>query len=62
VGHSQAHTSAAVWNKEMKKKSLGENLRLVLAVAWLIYGFVVLYSVSVVKTMRSILRLLGVEF
>jgi hypothetical protein len=46
----------------MKKKSLGENLRLVLAVAWLIYGFVVLYSVSVVKTMRSILRLLGVEF
>ena len=26
------------------------------------YGFVVLYSVSVVKTMRSILRLLGVEF
>ena len=62
MGLSQAHTSAAVWNKEMKKKSLGENLRLVLAVAWLIYGFVVLYSVSVVKTMRSILRLLGVEF
>lgn len=62
MGYSQAHTSAAVWNKEMKKKSLGENLRLVLAVAWLIYGFVVLYSVSVVKTMRSILRLLGVEF
>lgn len=62
MGYSQAHTSAAVWNKEMKKKSLSVSLRLVLAFAWLIYGFVVLYSVSVLKTMRSFLRLLGVEF
>lgn len=62
MGYSQAHTSAAVWNKEMKKGFLRDNFRAIIAIAWLIYGFVVLYSVSVVKTMRSILRLLGVEF
>lgn len=46
----------------MKKTSSSETLRLVLAFAWLIYGFVVLYSVSVVKTIRSILRLIGVDY
>lgn len=46
----------------MKKTSSRETFRVILALAWLIYGFVVLYSVSVLKTIRSIFRLMGVDF
>jgi len=46
----------------MKKASFSEILRVIITFAWLLYGFVVLYSVSVFKTMRSILWLMGVDF
>ncbi len=45
----------------MKRKSLSENIRLVLTFAWLIYGFVVLHLASILKIINLILRVIGIE-
>lgn len=45
----------------MKKGFLSDNFRAIIAVAWLLYGFVVLHLANIMRIIQLIFRVMGME-
>lgn len=61
MGYTEADFLSLVWLEEMKMAKLRDSFRLVVILAWLIYGVAVMYSNQIAKVVEIALKRVGLN-